>query len=434
MKQFFIFSIIIVFGSIAGFSQGIKKIADPLTPCGSRADVDAMPGIYTDHNNTKYGFALKGTPAEKAAMMKNLIAVEKLEEASRKDFKLTGCVARVSFARPGSNNYGKNVYASYGYSMGVYALVCNVNQHAGKIVDEFRTAFRVDFNPAITSGGFRAVSTGEFFIKNGNPLYNIPVEAKAGPDFEKDKANNPSQVSQYISEATLMGVRSDNYKDYHGDFLKLNNGNGYVEHWEMGARYDTHGPNSYQFIDRRYFLTKPGVPLLIPVSRRQYLQDMLEYFEIEKVNFEYDNAEKIKNIGNNTSDFAKKTLAALTADKLAYPGIYEAKKAKVNDLLAKQKPEWLQKPAVVDQARMLKDADKILEALGRFYDKEGEDKCALYVLNPAYFVSNNGQAAKPLLIEVQFRYEITKDYGFSSRLFNNWEQHFDMNALRKMIE
>ncbi|WP_448635791.1 hypothetical protein [Pedobacter panaciterrae] len=106
----------------------------------------------------------------------------------------------------------------------------------------------------------------------------------------------------------------------------------------------------------------------------------------------------------------------------------------MNDLLAKQKPEWLQKPAVVDQDRLLKDANKILEALGRFYDAEGEYKSALYVLNPAYFVSNNGQAAKPLLIEVQFRYEITKDYGYSSRLFNNWEQHFDIGVLKKMLE
>ncbi len=433
MKQFLILSVVVLVNT-AAFSQGIKKIADPLTPCGSRADVDAMPGIYTDHNNTKYGFSLKGTPAEKTTMMKNLIAVEKLEEASRKDFKLTGCIARTDFAKNGNSDYGKNTYARYWYSMGVYALVCNVNQHASKIVDEYRTVFRVEFNPSIMPGGVHAVGTGEFNMKNGNAMYEIPVQAKVGPNFEKDKSNNPSRVSQYISEATLMGARSDNYKDYHSDFLKLNNGNGYVERWEMGSRYDTHGPNSYQCIDRRYFLTKPGVPLLVPVSRKQYLLDMLEYFEIEKANFEYDNAEKIKRIGNNTADYAKKTLAALEADKLAYPKIYEAKKAKVNDLLVKQKPEWLQKPAVVDQDKLLKDANKILDALGRFYDGEGEYKCALYVLNPAYFVSNNGQAAKPLLIEVQFRYEITKDYGYSSRLFNNWEQHFDINALRKMLE
>ncbi|MGC4100003.1 hypothetical protein [Ferruginibacter sp.] len=393
-----------------------------------------MPGIYTDHNNTKYGFALKGTAAEKAAMMKNLIAIEKMEEASRKDYKLTGCAARVSFARSGSNNYGKNVYASYGYGLSVYAFACNIPQRATKIVDEYRTVFRVDFNPYIMPGGVHAVGTGEFSMKYGNPVYDIPVDAKAGPNFEKEKTNNPSHVSQYISEATLRVARSDNYKDFHGDFLKLNNGNGYVEHWEMGARYDKHGPDSYQWIDRRYFITKPGVPLLVPVSRKQYLQDMLEYFEIEKANFEYDNAQKIKNIGNNTSESAKRTLAALEADKLAYPKFYEAKKAKVNELLAKQKPEWLQKPAVIDQDKLLKDADKILDALGRFYDAEGEYKCALYVLNPAYFVSNNGQTTKPLLIEVQFRYEITKDYAYSSKLFSNWEQHFDVEALRKMLE
>jgi hypothetical protein len=433
MKHVLIVSIMLLVNTV-GFSQGIKKIADPLTPCGSRADVDAMPGIYTDHNNTKYGFSLKGTPAEKTTMMKNLIAVEKLEEASRKDFKLTGCASRVSFTRWGSSNYGKNVYANYGYGMSVYAFVCNASQHATKIVDEYRTTFRVDFNPPITIGGFHPVSTGEFCIKNGNPLYNIPIEAKVGPNFEKEKSNNPSRISQYLSEATLRVARSDNYKDFHSDFLKLNNGNGYVEHWEMGSRYDKHGPDSYQWIDRRYFITKPGVPLLVPVSRKQYLEDMLQYLEIEKANFEYDNAERIKSIGNSTADYAKRNLAALEADKLAYPKIYEAKKAKLNDLLAKQKPEWLQKPAVVDQARMLKEADKILQALGTFYDVEGEDKCALYVYNPAYFVSNNGQAAKPMFIEVQFRYELTKDYGYSSRLFSNWEKNFDIEALRKMLQ
>jgi len=430
MKQFLILSVIVLVNT-AAFSQGIKKITNPLTPCNGSAD--DVAGIYTDHNNTKYGFSLKGTTAEKAVMMKNLISIEKLEEASRNNFKLTGCVARVSFSRSGSNNYGKNVYAAYGYDLSVYQYVCHVTEHVPKIVDEYRTVFRVNMNPYIPTGA-KAGGTGEFYIKYGNPVYDIPVEAKAGPDFEKEKNNNPSRVSQYISEALLLGSRSDAYKNFHDDFLKLNNGNSYVEHWEMGARYDKHGPDSYQWIDRRYFLTKAGVPLLIPVSRKKYLEDMLEYFEIEKANFEYANAEKIKNIGNNTSESAKRTLAALEADKLAYPKIYEAKKSKVNELLAKQKPEWLQKQAVVDNNNWLKDANDRLAALGRFYDAEGEKVSALYVLNPAYFIANNGQPAKPLLIEVQFRYELNKERGFSSRLFNNWEKNFDINSVRKMLE
>ena len=430
MKYILIVSIMLL-GNMAAFSQGIKKIANPLTPCNGTAD--DVAGIYTDHNNTKYGFSLKGTSAEKTTMMKNLVAIEKLEEASRNNFRLTGCAARVSFARMGNNNYGKNVCATYGYDLSVYKFVCHVTEHTPKIVDEYRTVFRVNMNPYIPTGA-KAGGTGEFYMKYGNPVYELPIEAKSGTNFEKEKSNNPSRVSQYISEALLLGSRSDAYKNFHDDFLKLNNGNGYVEHWEMGGRYDNHGPNSYQWIDRRYFITKPGVPLLIPVSRKQYLGDMLEYFEIEKANFEYANAEKIKNLGNNTSESAKRTLAALEADKLAYPRIYEAKKAKVNELLAKQKPEWLQKQAVVDNNNWLKDANDRVAALGKFYDAEGEKTSALYVLNPAYFISNSGQSTKPLLMEVQFRYEIGKETGFSTRLFNNWEQHFDMNALRKMIE
>lgn len=129
------------------FSQTTKKITAPQTPCNGSAD--DVAGIYTDHTQTKYGFSLKGTAAEKAVMMKNLIAIEKMEEASRNNFKLTGCVARVSFSRTDNRTYGKNVYAAYGYQLGIYQLVCHVTEHVPKIVDEYRTVFRVDINPYI---------------------------------------------------------------------------------------------------------------------------------------------------------------------------------------------------------------------------------------------------------------------------------------------
>ncbi|MBS1947997.1 MAG: hypothetical protein JST47_09540 [Bacteroidetes bacterium] len=409
--------------SIAIFPQGIKKITAPQVSCNGTAD--DVPGIYTDHTQPKYGFSLKGTPAEKAVMMKNLIAIEKLEEASRKDFKLTGCVARVSFARTDNRTYGKNIYAGYGYELGVYQYVCHVTEHVPKIVDEYRTVFRVGTNPYLSPGGANVVGTGEFYTKYGNPVYDISDEVKS---------KYPNRVSQYFSEQYLLTGRSDDYKNKHTDFLKLNNGNGFVENGWGDSRYKGISANSYYLIDRHYFITKPGVPLLIPVSRKQYLEDMLEYLEMEKANFELLNTKQLNDIANETAEWAKKKRDALQADKLAYPKFYEAKKAKLKDLLAKQKPEWLQKPAVVDQNTLLKESDKILEALGRFYDEEGEYKSALYVLNPAYFMGNNGQATKPLLIEVQFRYEISKDKGFSARLFDNWEKNFDIGALRKMVE
>lgn len=37
-------------------------------------------------------------------------------------------------------------------------------------------------------------------------------------------------------------------------------------------------------------------------------------------------------------------------------------------------------------------------------------------------------------MEVQFRYELSKDKGFSERLITNFSKNFDMEALRKMLE
>jgi len=428
MKKY-ILPITLLLSIATTFAQ--KKDLMGNVPCNGTAD--NIPGIYTNHTNPKYGPpSLKGTAAEKAEMMKNLIAIEKLEEASRKDFQLTGCVARVSFANITGGN-GNYHHTGYGYQLGVYQNVCHVTQHIVKTSDEYHTVLRVDINPT-AAGNVRPMEIGIGDVnisKYPNTIqYQIPIDYIQG----KETGNNPSNVSKYISERGLLSNRSNNYKDYHTDFLKLNSGNGYTENWMNGDRYGTNGPNSYLFIDRRYLITKPGIPLLIPVSRKQYLLDMLDYLEIEKANFEYDWNSKMKALSGNSSDYTKKQMAILQADKAAYPKLYEAKKEKLKQLLASKKEDWLQKQAVVGNPGNKNDANERLNELGNFYDKEEEYKSALYVLNPEYFNRNTNQPAKPILMEVQFRYQIARDYGFSERLIRNFEKNFDFNALRKMVE
>ncbi|OPZ16315.1 MAG: hypothetical protein BWZ05_01978 [Bacteroidetes bacterium ADurb.BinA245] len=421
------------------FSQS-KKIAAPKVPCNNSAD--DVAGIYTNHNNTKYGPAsLKGTAAEKAAMMKNLIAIEQIEESSRKNFKLTGCAARVSFAQWGKSNYGKNVYARYGYQLGVYAYVCHVTEHLPKIVDEYRTVLRVDINPdLVNAGAALRPGTGNIsFDKTATTLmwgYDFPADALLGPNYEKNRVSKPSKVSRYISESNLLAGRSNAYKSYHQDFLKLNNGTGYVENYMAGSPYDKVTENSYRWIDRHYLITKPGIPLLIPVTRKQYLQDMLEYFEIEKANFNFTVDESLKNSAANNSDFALKQKQTWQAHKAAYSQHYEAKKARVKDLLASKTEAWLTSPAIVAGNNATQDAKNRLEQTGVFYEAEDWDKniFALYVLNPAYFNATSASTTKPILMEVQFRYELGKDSGFSERLITNFSKNFDMEALRKMLE
>jgi hypothetical protein len=143
---------------------------------------------------------------------------------------------------------------------------------------------------------------------------------------------------------------------------------------------------------------------------------------------------KIKALAGNNSDYAKKQMNILQADKAAYPKLYEAKKEKLKQLLANQKEDWLQKQAIVGNPRNTLDANERLKESGNFYDKEDEYKSALYILNPEYFKQSINQPAKPIFIEVRFRYEISADLGFSKRLFDNFEKNFDMDALRKMVE
>jgi hypothetical protein len=143
---------------------------------------------------------------------------------------------------------------------------------------------------------------------------------------------------------------------------------------------------------------------------------------------------QIKENTGNTSDYGKKRMDVLQADKAAYPKFYETKKTKVKELLATQKEDWLQQQAIVANSNITYDAKDRLKELGNFYDKEDEYKSALYVLNPEYFKQSTNQPAKPIFMEVQFRYEISADKGFSKRLFDNFEKNFDMDALRKMLE
>lgn len=431
MKNLIILFVILFFAKSSS-AQKTPAVKEPVVACNG--DADNLPGKYTDHTNPKYPSSLRGTAPDKAAMTKQLIALEKLEEASRSNFQLNGCVARVSFSGGDRMMYGNVGLIRYGYQLAAYKNVCHITEHIVKTVGEYRTVFRVDVNPSLVQAYLLPGGTGEFYLdKSRSVRYDIPIDAKQGPNYSNESLNHPSRISQYISEVMILANRSNDYKNKHADFLKFINGDGYVENWISGSKYDKIGPKSYQWIDRRYLIAKPGIPVLIPVSRKQYLEDLLEYFEIEKANFYYDLENKIKSNAGNTSESGKKRASALEADKNAYPQLYEAKKAKVKELLATQKPEWLQKQAVIDINSVTYDAYERLAAIGKFYDAENEKTSALYIYNPAYFKPTTNQSTKPVLMEVQFRYEISADCGFSERLLSNFQKNYDLNALRRML-
>lgn len=434
-KIFFIAAILFCCNSMFGQNKPVAK--EPSVPCTDQANADGLPGKYTDHTNPKYPFGLRGTTQDKALMIKQLVALEKLEETSRSNFQLTGCVARVSFSGGDKNNFGVYPYTVYGYQLGVYQNVCHVTQHVIKTVDEYRTVLRVNVNPSFNAAGFYG-ENGDFYITDKNVRYDIAVDAKRGSGYDKERINNPSRITRFISEEMVLTGRSDDYKNKHADFLKIINGEGYVENGWRNASRDARkvGTKGYEFIDRHYLITRPGISLLVPVTRKEYLESLLEYYEIEKANFLWAVAYKINEDSRSNSTEAKKRMTIYEADKAAYEKVYENKKTKIQQLLTTQKPEWLQKQAVVKKQLRENDYSKASNGLLDFnsfsdIDAQGD---MLYQYNPEYFKGSAGQPVKPMLMEVQFRYELGDERGFSERLFNNFLKNYDMSALRKMLE
>ncbi|QEC44053.1 hypothetical protein [Pseudobacter ginsenosidimutans] len=423
MKRFFLLLIIPAVCNMAN-AQKVSK-ADAPVPCNGNADL--LPGKYTDHTNPKYPSSLKGASLEKAAMLKQLIAIEKVEEKSRSDFELKGCVARVSFSGGSKYNCGSRSVNRYGYQLGIYQNVCHVTEHIVKTVGEYRTVLRVDVNPSFAGGSFHG-EYGDFYVTSKTVRYEIAIDAKTGPGYDKDRISNRSRIAQFISEEMVLTGRSDNHADKQGDFLKLINGESYVENWVIGYRYDKPSPKSYRLISRHYLITKPGIPLLVPVTRKEYLEALLEYYEIEKNNFAIAVADKM---GSSTRD-----LSIIKADQIAYEKIYQTKKEKVKQLLASKNEAWLQKQAVA--RKHLKRDDYTVASNGLLdfdnFDDSDEKSERLYQYNPRYFATDKSPSTKAMFMEIQFRYEVGGDYGFSERLFANFLRHYDMEALKKMLE
>lgn len=225
-------------------------------------------------------------------------------------------------------------------------------------------------------------------------------------------------MSEY---SALMGIvdRSD---INHTNFLKIINGEGYLDkHGGYNEKYK----DGYKTIERYYSITKPGVPVLVPVSRREFLEALLEYYEIEKTNFINEAAAMVKN------ENYKNRISILEADKVAYNKMYEAKKERITNLLKTKSADWLNKQVATQEKVRENDKNKPSNGLFDFYDFE--NGTLLYKYNPGF--TKNKDRFKPVIISVRCIYRYGNElYQWSENLIKNFEKNFDFEALRKMLE
>lgn len=346
------------------------------------------------------------TPAGKATAKQVLGQIEKLEQQSRTGFTITGGNWENTYSTEGNNSLGNARLGKYTFQSAFHAFFCN----KGKMIrnDEYSTVLRIYVN-AIP-------------LNTLNPLLQAPFGSSLGEyDFNLQyadfKNHKPVDVdAPLISLFSYLSCTSESLID------AINSGNSYFQDVpEKNVKLN----DANTFIYRYWFISKKNVPLLLPVSRREYLQSLLEYYEREKLHFPMLVTKLTKDHNKGVARYA--SWETDVNDKITV----------VKKALADHKEDWLSAQAVINR---IEDASLTYKAnltektnynrFWRFYDNEKRSE-PLYKYNPAYFKDTPPNTARPQLISVAFRY-VTMPPPL--RLVENFTKHFDFEGLRKLVE
>lgn len=379
--------------------------------CKTSADLDATPGKYLTAAQypwpaarAEYFMNLK-TAANKALAKNTLENVEKIEQQSHTGFNLTGGNWENTFSSKGYQYFDNTKLGQYYFQAAFYEHIC-IN---GKLKQngEYATVLRSYINEVKLS------SLGRFLY---SPFGTSMGSYDLNIQYADWKHHQPADVNaKLISLLNYITCISPELLD------AINTGN---NSFQDVAEKDMKLNNRSNYITRYWFIKKKDIPVLLPVSRNEYLQSLLEYYDREKIYF-------------------PKLIAKLKADKdnsIKYYANWEKdvadKIAIVQKTLNEQNEEWLSKQAIInplsDNGRRYNAKLAEQTNYNRFwqFDDNETKSLPLYKYNPEYFNPNQKGPAAPQIITVAFRY-ITMPS--SLRLLNNFIAHFDFESLRKIV-
>ncbi len=404
-------------------------------PCSSNEELNALPGKYIDAAHCEWPQQKAHwldqlvTATNKAAASKLLTRIETLEKESRKNFNLTGGVLKSSFGTPSNAVivYGKNALLSYDLNTGYHEYFCYKNNL--KVNDEYSIVFRAYVNR----------------FKDIEPAFT----------FSDDYAYYETYNKYNGKFIALFGFIKQT------EIKNINNGKGYYQ--DIAESSVKPGDRS-TFITRHWYFTKTGIQILIPVTRKEYLEALLEYYNREAIY----TAGKIKEIETECAGMMKDPVKYpqlyengkknLTARKARYPDWQkkiEQKKAIVQKALKENNEDWLSKPAIVKAQKdhfswknyygpgtndyvtvdvYYADTPEDAKNTGAFtfsgfWDNKGGTM--LYKYNPEYFKNAEKNPVKPFMIQLSYRYINTNP---GKALVENFTDNFDFDAVRNMLE
>lgn len=402
--------------------------------CQASKELESLPGKLIDAAHCEWPqqkahwFDALGTVANKATANTVLTKIETLEKQSRANYNLLGCVLKTSFfSYAPAVIAGKYPLISYDLNMGCHEYICVKNKTI--VNSEYANVFRAYVN--------RYSGIENAFSFQDDAYY-----------YETPKKYN----GQFIALHNFIKMNASK---------NVNNGKGFYQDIQEVSVKD--GDRSV-YMTRHWYFTKPGMLLFVPVTRKEYLEALLVYYDREQLLI----TDKIKEIEVESAGMMK--------DPQKYPRLYEngkrnlvvkkakypdwqqeiaTKKALVQKALKENTAEWLAQPAVVKpkaetfswknsygsganenvsidtyNADTKEDCQKTGSfTFSGFWDNKGG--AILYKYNPDYFKGSEKKPAKPYMIELAYRYVKTT---LGKKLVENFTENFDFDAIRNMLE
>ncbi|NRF40126.1 hypothetical protein [Pedobacter foliorum] len=368
-----------------------------------------------------------GTAANRSAAYAVLTKIETLEKQSRANYNLKGCVLKTSFSgKVLTTIANKYPLAIYDLNMGCYEYICIKNKLM--VNSEYENVFRAYVNHY----------TG---IENA---FSFPDEAYY---YETPKKYN----GKYIALYNFIKMDTSKNTNFDPGFFQ--------DIPEAGVKQG----NRSVYMTRHWYCTKPGALVYVPVTRKEYLEALLVYYEREKLLI----ADKIKEIEIECAgvmkdpqkypqlyENGKKNLVVRKAKYPDWQHKIETKKAIVLKVLKENTVSWLAQAAIVKpkaetfswkssygsgpndnvwidtyNADTKEDAQKTGSfTFSGFWDNKGGVMLNKY--NPDYFKGAEKNPAKPFMIELTYRYVKTP---LGQSLVENFTENFDFDALRNML-
>lgn len=402
--------------------------------CQSSKELEVLPGKQIDAAHWEWPqekahwLDALGTVANKSTANAMLTKIETLEKQSRANYNLTGCVLKTAFSgRAITMIAGKYPLASYDLNLGCYEYICVKNKMM--VNGEYQNVFRAYVN--------RYTGIESAFSFQNEAYY-----------YETPQKYNGQFIALY--NFIKMGASKD-----------VNSSKGFYQ--DIPEASVKEGDRSV-YMTRHWYFTKPGMLLFVPVTRKEYLEALLVYYERERLLI----ADQIKEIEIESASMMKDPQKypqlyengkrSLVVKKAKYPDWQQridTKKAMVQKALKENTVEWLAQPAVVKAKAEIfswknsygpgqndnvsidtynADTKEDAQRTGSFTFSgfwDGKGGTVLYKYNPDYFKGSEKNPAKPYMIELTYRYVKTT---LGKNLVENFTRNFDFDAIRNMLE